>query len=90
MKRPEQEKKDLLARLNRIEGQVRGIGKMIEDDRYCIDVLMQLSAARAALDKIALRIIKKHTQGCVAEAIRNERGDEAIEELIVVLDKYLR
>lgn len=90
MNRTEKEKKDLLTRLNRIEGQVRGIGKMIDENRYCIDVLTQLSAARAALDKIALQVLKGHTQGCVTEAIRNERGDEAIEELIAVLDKFLK
>jgi len=90
MNRSEKDKKDLFTRLNRIEGQVRGIQKMIEEDRYCIDVLTQISAARAGLDKIALQILKSHTQGCITNAIRNERGDEAIEELITVLDKFLK
>ena len=90
MQRNEEEKKDLTARLNRIEGQIRGIQEMIDEDRYCIDVLTQISAARAALDKIALQVLKGHTRGCIADAIRNERGDAAIEELIGVLGKYMK
>jgi CsoR family transcriptional regulator, copper-sensing transcriptional repressor len=90
MKRDEEEKRELATRLNKIEGQIRGIQKMIDEDRYCIDVLTQVSAARAALDKIALQILKSHTRGCIADAIRNERGDKAIDELVLVLDKFLK
>jgi CsoR family transcriptional regulator, copper-sensing transcriptional repressor len=90
MKRDEEEKRELATRLNRIEGQIRGIQKMIDEDRYCIDVLTQVSAARAALDKIALQLLKSHTRGCIADAIRNERGDKAIDELVLVLDKFLK
>lgn len=90
MKRTDKEKKELVTRLSRIEGQVRGIQKMIEEDRYCIDVLTQLSAAKAALDKTILQVLKDHSRGCVVEAIKQERGDEAIDELISVLDKFLK
>lgn len=90
MNRSDKEKKELVTRLNRVEGQIRGIQKMIEEDRYCIDVLTQMSAAKAALDKITLQIVKDHTRGCVVDAIKHERGDEAIEELISVLDKFMK
>ncbi len=59
-------KPQLLKRLNRVEGQVRGVARMVEDDRYCIDVLTQISAAQAALDKIALGLLDGHTRHCLA------------------------
>jgi DNA-binding FrmR family transcriptional regulator len=90
MQRDDLEKKELATRLNRIEGQVRGIQKMIDEDRYCIDVLTQISAARAALDKLALQVLKSHARGCVADAFLHERGDKAIDELIDVLDKFMK
>lgn len=58
-------KEQLLARLSRIEGQVRGVKGMVEDDRYCIDVLTQISAAQAALDKVALGLLDGHTRHCL-------------------------
>ena len=60
-------------RVSRIEGQVRGIGRMIEDERYCIDVLQQISAARAALDKVALELVDDHVRHCVMDAAPGER-----------------
>lgn len=90
MERANKEKKDLVTRLNRVEGQIRGIQKMIDENRYCIDVLIQISAAKAALDKIGLQILKDHTRGCVVDAIKHERGDAAIDELISVLDKFMK
>ena len=59
-------KDQLLKRLNRVEGQVRGVARMVEEDRYCIDVLTQISAAQAALDKIALGLLDGHTRHCLA------------------------
>ncbi|MBE3586990.1 MAG: metal-sensitive transcriptional regulator [Thermoanaerobacteraceae bacterium] len=84
----ERNKEDLLTRLKKIEGQIRGIQKMIEEDRYCVDILLQISATRGALQKVALSLLRSHTRGCVAQAIRQDRGDEAIEELMQVLDKF--
>lgn len=81
-------KKDLVDRLKRIEGQIRGIQKMIEEDRYCIDVLYQISASRAALKKIGMQMIRNHTRACVANAIKAEQGDAAIDELLQLLDKF--
>ena len=83
-------KQTLLKRLNRIEGQVRGVARMIQDDRYCVDVITQLTAARAALDAVALRLLEDHTQGCVQSAIRSGRGEHAIGELMQVVRKFSR
>ena len=75
------DKGTIQARLRRIEGQVRGIQKMVEDDRYCIDVLTQLNATTAALDSVALRLLADHTEHCVTEAIRSGGGREKVLEL---------
>jgi len=72
-------KDQLLARLRRVEGQVRGIERMVVDDRYCIDVLTQISAAQAALDKVALGLLEEHARSCVLPAegeLRADRTDE--------------
>ena len=69
------EKDDYLKRLRRIEGQVRGIARMIDEDAYCIDVLTQISAVQAALDKVALGLLDEHARHCVMEAARG--GDDA-------------
>ncbi len=84
------DKSRLLKRVNRVEGQVRGIARMIEDDRYCVDVLTQVAAIRAALDALALQMLRDHTHGCVQGAIRSGRGDAAIDELMVVMEKFAR
>ena len=84
------DKAQLLKRLNRVEGQVRGIAKMIEDDRYCVDVLTQVAAVRSALDAMALQMLRDHTHGCVHGAIRSGKGDAAIDELMVVVEKFAR
>ena len=83
-------KRDLLKRLNRIEGQVRGVAKMVEADRYCVDILTQISAIRSALDATATRILEDHTRGCVQNAIRSGEGDHAIAELMEILRKFVR
>jgi DNA-binding FrmR family transcriptional regulator len=83
-------KRDLLKRLNRIEGQVRGVAKMVEADRYCVDILTQISAIRSALDATATRILEDHTRGCVQNAIREGSGDAAIGELMDVVRKFVR
>jgi len=86
----ERDKDDLLQRLRKIEGQVRGVQRMIEEDRYCVDVLTQLAAIRAALNRVSLALFESHTRGCVASAIRSNGGEEAIEELMDVLMKYVK
>ncbi|MDE1989338.1 MAG: metal-sensitive transcriptional regulator [Betaproteobacteria bacterium] len=83
-------KQALLNRLNRIAGQIRGISGMVESDRYCIDILTQVSAVRSALDAMALQLIEDHTKGCVQKAIRHGDGEAALSELMGVLKKISR
>lgn len=80
----------LLARLRRIEGQVRGVAKMVGEDRYCVDVLTQIAAVRSALDAVALELLRDHARGCVHDAIASGEGEAAIEELVGVLEKFAR
>jgi CsoR family transcriptional regulator, copper-sensing transcriptional repressor len=82
-------KQQILNRLKRIEGQVRGIHNMIENDRYCVDVLTQISAIQAAINKVSLGLVEDHTRHCVAGAIKNNNGEEAIDELMDVMKKML-
>lgn len=82
-------KEDLLSRLKKIEGQVRGIQRMIEEDRYCVDILTQISAIKQALNKVSMSLLESHTKGCVASAIKHGCGDEVIEELMKVIFKFL-
>ncbi|RSK29291.1 transcriptional regulator [Bacillus sp. HMF5848] len=86
--RSQQEKQQLLNRLKRIEGQVRGIQKMIEEDRYCVDVLIQVSAINAALKKVGFSLLERHTHHCVSDAIKQGDGDAAIDELMKVFQQF--
>src|SRR5207237_1968560 len=81
-------KAELARRLNRVEGQVRGIGKMLEDDRYCVDVLVQVAAVQSALDALARKLLEHHLHGCVKHAIRSGDGDVAIAEALAVIRKF--
>src|ERR1700729_3745658 len=83
-------KDQLLARLRRIEGQVRGIEGMVSEDRYCIDVLTQISAARAALDKVALGLLDDHAHHCVIGAETTEERDEKPAELMDAVGRLMR
>jgi len=78
------------ARLRRIEGQVRGIQKMVEEDRYCIDVLTQVNATRAALESVALRLLADHTEHCVTEAIVSGEGAQKVRELNEAVQRLVR
>ena len=84
------DKRTVLARLHRIEGQVRGIEKMVEDDRYCIDVLTQVNAARAALEGVALQLLADHTEHCVTEAIQAGGGKAKVRELNQAVERLVR
>jgi DNA-binding FrmR family transcriptional regulator len=84
-------KKDLLVRLRRIEGQIRGIQRMIGEDKYCVDILTQVVAVRGALRKVGLNILDDHVHGCVQRAIKEdneEKNEEIINELMDVLTKF--
>ncbi len=84
------DKEALLRRLRKMEGQVRGIGQMIEDDRYCLDVVQQINALSAAAREVALLVLEDHLRGCVADAMREDNGEAAIKEMVTVLGKALR
>jgi DNA-binding FrmR family transcriptional regulator len=83
-------KDQLLKRLRRVEGQVRGIEGMVEDDRYCIDVLTQISAVQAALDKVALGLLDQHTAHCVMGAEGDEARAEKTDELMAAVGRLMR
>ena len=86
--RSDKEKEQIMNRLKRIEGQVRGIQNMIENDRYCVDILVQISAINAAMKKVGMGILKNHTNHCVSNAIKDGNGDEAIGELMKVFERF--
>ena len=87
--RSEKEYKDLIHRLNRIEGQIRGIKRMVEEDAYCPDILVQVSAANAALNSFNKVLLANHIRTCVAEDIR-EGKDETVDELVKTLQKLMK
>ena len=82
-------KDQLQARLRRIEGQVRGVERMVDEDRYCIDVLTQISAVQAALDKVALGLLDDHAHHCVMGA-EGEQRDERTDELMGAVGRLMR
>ena len=75
-------KKEALTRLRRIEGQVRGIMKMVDDEKYCIDIINQISAAEKALSGVARIIMKRHVESCLSSAIVQGKGQKMIDEMI--------
>ncbi len=80
----------LLPRLRRIEGQVRGITRMVEERRYCIDIVQQLTAARRALDQVSLQIMNGHINTCVSEAIRRRDGAGKVNELMRTITRFVK
>ena len=87
--RSEEEYKSLINRLNRIEGQVRGVRKMVEANTYCTDILTQVSAVNAALNAFNRELLANHIRTCVADDIRNGK-DETIDELVCTLQKLMK
>jgi DNA-binding FrmR family transcriptional regulator len=84
-----EDKEAVLKRLRRTEGQVRGVERMVEEDRYCIDVVTQVTAIQAALDKVALELLSDHASHCVIGAAENEQP-ERTEELMAAVKRLLR
>ena len=80
-------KKDLQDRLRRIEGQVRGLQRMVDEDTYCIDILTQLSSVNAALKAVGMGLLDAHVRHCVRESIEQGQGDEKVEELMAAVGR---
>lgn len=85
-----QDKDTLLLRMRKIEGQAKGVQRMIEEGRYCIDIVQQLSALSSAVDEVSLLILENHIKGCVTSAIKEEHGEARIKELMHALRKAMR
>lgn len=84
----EKVKSESLKRLKKIEGQVRGVAKMVENEKYCIDILNQITAAKNALDGVAQIIMKRHVESCVTQAILEGHGEDKINELVTAVYKH--
>ena len=83
------DKKEILVRLRKLEGQLKGIQRMVEDEKYCVDVLNQISAVVAASQKVASIILKDHIQGCIRDAlVHDEHSDEHVNELLGVIERF--
>jgi DNA-binding FrmR family transcriptional regulator len=81
---------ELVSRLRKIEGQVRGVQRMLDEDAYCVDVLTQISAVISGMEKVALRLLGDHMRGCVTDAMRSkDRGEEKVEEVVKVVERFL-
>jgi DNA-binding FrmR family transcriptional regulator len=87
--RSEEDYKDLIHRLNRVEGQIRGIKGMLEKDAYCVDILNQVAAANSALNSFTRVLLENHMRSCVAEDIREGRDDK-LEEVLKTLQKLMK
>ena len=88
-RRSAKEEKDLISRLNRIEGQVRGVKAMVQDERYCTDILVQVSAIQSALNGFSRTLLSSHVKSCVVEEIKNGDADKAVDELCETIRKML-
>lgn len=88
-KRSEEEKKTLMVRLRRIEGQVRGIEKMVEEDQYCPNIVVQISAVSSALNSFAKELMTTHIQTCVVEDLR-KGNEESIQELVKMVQRLMK
>lgn len=86
----EHSKKEALARLKKISGQVHGLEKMVEEKRYCVDILDQISAVKKALDGVAMSLVKNHVETCVVQEIRSKGSTRKIEELIHTLGRMVK
>ncbi len=84
------EKEALRARLRKMEGQVRGLQRMVDEDRYCLDIVQQITALTAAAREVELIVLGAHLRTCLADAVKEQDGEAAIQEMLTVLRKTLR
>lgn len=83
-----QDKEKIISRLKRIEGQIRGIQRMVEEEKYCVDVFVQISSVLAATQKVGMIILENHIKGCVKDAVASGDGDYSIKELMEVIQRF--
>ena len=81
---------DTLKRLAKIEGQVKGLQRMVQDGRYCIDIIQQITAVRRALEQAALGVMRRHVDSCVSDAIRSKDGQTKISELMKTIHQFMK
>ncbi len=85
-----EQKDNLMGRLKRVEGQVKGVMRMIEEGRYCPDILQQIAAMSGAMDEVSLILLQSHITGCVSDAIQSQSGEESIQELMALIRKVVK
>lgn len=83
-------KEEVLKRLKKIEGQIKGIQKMVDEERYCIDIVNQITAVHNALDSAGLKVMKRHIESCVTDAIRATDGRTKINELMNAVERFIK
>lgn len=83
-------KEDIIRRLKKIEGQVKGIQRMVNEDKYCVDVLIQVAAVRAAINRVGTIVFEHHSRTCMKSAVESDDQEAAIEELVGVLSKFIK
>lgn len=86
----EEIKTNALLRLRKIEGQIKGVAKMVDEEKYCIDIINQITAVQRALDQVALGIMKRHVESCVSEAVKEGKGSPKIDELMDTINKFVK
>lgn len=84
------DKEKILSRLKRIEGQLRGIQRMVKDDKYCVDILVQISSVLGATQRVGIILLDDHIKGCVKSAVASEGGDASIQELMDVIQRFIK
>lgn len=84
------EKEKILQRLRRIEGQVRGLQRLVSEEQRCVDILVQIAAVRAALDQVGLVLFEKHSRTCLEEALQEKKGPEVLDQLMQALQRFLK
>ena len=84
------DKKKILTRLRRIEGQTRGIQRMVDEDKYCVDIMTQIAGVQSALEQVSLLLMENHLLHCVTEAVQEGKGEEKISEIMDVIKRYTK
>jgi DNA-binding FrmR family transcriptional regulator len=88
-KSTQQTRADLIKRLKRIEGQVKGLQRMLQEEKCCADILVQVAAVRAAINKVGVLIFEEHSRSCLQDALKNE-DQQALENMIEVLNRFIK